>query len=481
MSLTTIKTAIATKIAAVTSATPSDEMGILKVLAKKLGLTSTNLVNSANTASDSATGSSDLVDLALWTQAINEYTGNTVIGEARSFAPGMPIDFVDSDGARWLRTGFIESDSTKYDLTKWEYPLAASVFKIENTAQNASYKFSTRVFKLPNGKHVSINYAFRNTIQTFDNPYDTTYTTVHAANSVIGCDYHPEKDILLVLDNTGVIYVGRNNCTSWSTISTATIGTTTGASVHWIGNDIFVCGQNVIRRSTDEGVNWTSHSVPNASLWYVGLAYNPITNLLYVMARSYNTKHSSYTNSSTYTLYSCILGGTTWTSRSTAGGGFCTLEGYINNYPLWVFHYNDASSDQTLWIVTVSDLTGNTYSLNVYSANSSVSLTGNLVTVSNKKYVVVNSPVVNSISFLEYALDSLTKSWMVKSNFSKAGNAFLSGNNGQEGMLNNGFVIETNFYWPAIHTGATNYTFVGGAGNSTAQIVNGQPLYIRIS
>lgn len=481
MSLATIKTAVAAKIAAATASTPSDELGILKVLAKKLGLTSTNLVSSANTASDSATGSSDLVDLALWTQTLNEYMGNTVIGEAKSFAPGMPIDFVDSGGARWLRTGFIESDSTKYDLTKWEYPLAASVFKVENTAQNTSYKFSTRVFKLPNGKHVSINYYFRNTIQTFDNAYDTAYTTVHAANSVIGCDYHPEKDILLVLDGTGVIYVGRNNCTSWSTISTATIGTATGASVHWIGNDIFVCGQNVIRRSTDEGVNWTAHSVPSASLWYVGLAYNPITNLLYVMARGNSTKYSSYNISSIYTLYSCILGDTTWTSRSTAGGGFCTLEGYIDNYPFWVFHHNDTSSNQTLWTVTVSDLTGNAYGLGVYSATSSVSLTGHLITINNKKYIVINYPLGNTISFLEYALDSSTKSWVVKSNFSRSGNASLSGTNGQEGMLNNGFVVGTNFYWPAVYSGATNYTFVGGAGNSTAQIVNGQPLYIRIS
>lgn len=482
MALSTIKTALAAKIAAVTSATPSDELGILKTLAKKLGLSATTVVNAANTASDSATVSSDLVDLALWSQAINEYTGNSVIGEVRAFAPGIPTDFVDSDGARWLRTGFIETDTTKYDLTKWEYPLAGNVLKVESTLQNANNKGSTRCFKLPNGKHVSINYGYRNTIQTFDNPFDTTYTTVYTIpDQVIGCDYHVGKDILLVLGDNGTLYVGKNSCTSWSTISTATIGSSSNASVHWIVDDIFVCGNGAIRRSINEGVAWTAHSVPSVSLWCVGLAYNPLTNLLYVMCRSAVTKYSTYTNASGYNMYSCILGDSTWNSRGTAGGGFCTLEGYIGNYPIWVFHYNDTSSAQATFVITVSDLTGNTFQFGGYSSSSSGSLSAQLITVNNKKYVVLVQPLSSSISFFEYVLDTVNKVWITKTTITRTISLGTVGNNGMEGMLSNGIVIGTTFYFPASIASQNNYSFIGGAGNSTAVMSNGQPLYVRIS
>lgn len=483
MSLQTIKTAIAAKIAAATSSTSSDELGLLKVIGKKLGLNTSNLVTLANTISDSANASTDTADLALWNQTINNYMGNSIEGECRYFSLGLPVDFLDSNGARWLRSGFIESDSSKFDSNLWQYPFANVITK-DDVTQNSAYKTSTRSYKLPNGKFVSVLFANRNSVQTFDHPYDTSYTTVKSVGeSVAYCDYHPTKDILLVLTNSGALHIGKNNCTEWTQVSNTVVGVSS-SSVHWINNDIFVCGNGTIKRSTNDGVTWVDYAVPSASFKYVGLAYVASSNLLYVFARTGSTQYSSYSSTEGYSLYSCLLGDTTWNLRGTGNNiasGICLFETYIDGYPFWIFHYNDGNGAQTKWICTINPNTGNPVTVATYSTQNSNSLICHFIESNGKKLLYINEVTYNYSTFSEIKYNSINFEWTL-SNIGSA-NKLLNnpGNYGITGMLTHGTVIDNVFYCPTNYNNTKNVTFIGGAGLSKATALNSSSLYARIS
>lgn len=74
MAKSDIVSTVTTRIAAATSATPADELAILKVLGTKLGLNTDNVSNQASTASNTAS-SINLTDLTLLNQALDDYLG----------------------------------------------------------------------------------------------------------------------------------------------------------------------------------------------------------------------------------------------------------------------------------------------------------------------------------------------------------------------------------------------------------------------
>ena len=74
MAKSDIVSTVTTRIAAATSATPADELAILKVLGTKLGLNTDNVTNQASTASNTAS-SINLTDLTLLNQALDDYLG----------------------------------------------------------------------------------------------------------------------------------------------------------------------------------------------------------------------------------------------------------------------------------------------------------------------------------------------------------------------------------------------------------------------
>jgi hypothetical protein len=75
MAKSDIISTVSTRIAAATSATPADELAILKVLGTKLGLNTSNIVSQANTASNNAS-TRDLTDVTLLNQALDDYVNN---------------------------------------------------------------------------------------------------------------------------------------------------------------------------------------------------------------------------------------------------------------------------------------------------------------------------------------------------------------------------------------------------------------------
>lgn len=350
MSLTTIKNAVAAKIAALTGSSDATEIGMLHNLATRLGLATTNTSSTATTKAGTATVSTDTADLALLTSVLNGPSGNSYVGELRTFGGVISQDQTFYDGTRWLGLGKFESDVTKFDQNIWRDGLltSASVGVTQKTYTDAF----NNVVILNSGKKVCFNNI---KVQSFIDPFGT-YTTLANANAAAYA-YNAAADILFYTDGT-FIYKSTNDATinsstpSESTWNPSVAYAATAQSMWFSGSRLWVGGRGYIRYTDDNGTTWNSYSLTgitsSTTIYICGLIYDPATSKLFAITRG--TPKSNNTSSAFYTCWVSTASGS-WTActnntNATYNAGALRNTYLLRGTPAYVTDYcaNNAQS-----------------------------------------------------------------------------------------------------------------------------------------
>lgn len=359
MSLTTIKNAVAAKIAALTGSSDATEIGMLHNLATRLGLATTNTSSTATTKAGTATVSTDTADLALLTSVLNGPSGNSYVGELRRFGSVIQADQTFYDGTRWLGLGKFESDVTKFDQNIWRDGLLTSN-SVGITQKTYTDAFNDVVI-LNSGKKVCFNSI---KVQSFTDPFGT-YTTLANANATAYA-YNAAADILFYTDGT-FIYKSTNDATvNSSTPSEAAWNPSvayaaTAQSMWFSGSRLWVGGRGYIRYTDDNGTTWNSYSLTgitsSATIYVCGLIYDPVTSKLFAITRG--TPKSNNSSSATYTCWVSTSSGV-WTACTNAGvnatynaGGLRNTY-LLNNVPVYTIDYCANSSQSYYGVISIN-------------------------------------------------------------------------------------------------------------------------------
>lgn len=346
MAISNIIASITSRIAAVTAATPADELALLKVIGTKLGLNTSNVVSSANTASNSATGSSDLTDLVLWNQAIGEYGGKSYVGEQRTFSDLMPINFVTEDGASWLKQGFFETDVNKVKKEAFPYACVGNNEIINFGVSSFTSPANTitgEVVVLNSGKFVCFSFGGSSaaSITSFTNP--ETAGTQLAASITPASDYSYDEstDTLYILIAGGILYKITADGTVITSIAQTTYNVTGSYSVLAFNGVVYVGGANSLKKSADGGVTWNTVNVSAlpASLNILRLGYDTSLNKMFMFCSA--STNFIRTNTTILDIYTSVNEAAPVSIGSNSWDGFMYPIINVNND---LFFLNDASN-----------------------------------------------------------------------------------------------------------------------------------------
>lgn len=346
MAISNIIASITSKIAAVTAATPADELALLKVIGTKLGLNTSNVVSSANTASNSATGSSDLTDLVLWNQAIGEYGGKSYVGEQRTFSDLMPINFVTEDGASWLKQGFFETDVNKVKKEAFPYACVGNN-EVTNLGVSSftspANTITGEIVVLNSGKFISFPFGSGSaaSITSFTNP--ETAGTQLAASIIPATDYSYDEstDTLYILAADYILYKITADGTVITSIAQTTYNVTSSHAVLAFNGIVYVGGANSLKKSTNDGVTWNTVNVTAlpASHNILRLAYDTSLNKMFMFCSA--STGFARTNTTTLSIFTSVNEAAPVSIGSNSWDGFMYPIINVNND---LFFLNDASN-----------------------------------------------------------------------------------------------------------------------------------------
>jgi hypothetical protein len=335
MALSTIKTAIAARIAAATSATSNTELAILKVLGKKLNLNTSSITALSNTKSDAVTGATDLKDLLMLSQGITDYYGASYIGELRMFNTGV-ADITMDDGSRWLKTGVYETDTTKWDSRYWPYSLVTSAGTNTGWSQKSGGLVAgdREIVVLNSGKKIAFPFNTSvGTVTSFTDPTVAPAVVKSANANYVDYSYDADTDTLWLLQGAGA---GLTKITSDGTVVAEIAATTyagasnaTARSICAKNGKVFIGLSQLVRRSYDNGATWASHTVTGLPTSYiVGLGYNPANDVLFAICQAGGSMQIESTASHTF-AYSTANGN--WVTVSPQGFSSNYLKGFVLN------------------------------------------------------------------------------------------------------------------------------------------------------
>lgn len=390
---------ITSRIAAVTAATPADELASLKVLGTKLGLNTSNIDVQANTASNTAS-SKDLYDVMLLSQALDKYSPKSYIGELRPISPLAPEDVTYEDGSRWLKQGFYETDSSKVAKEFFPYAIVGSSANNvgSSTFSRSSNTITGECVKLNSGKIISFGYGgFAATVTAFTTPESAGVTIGIGSINVLDYSYDSSTDTLYLLLGGGILYKITSNGTVVTNITETTyLGTTNGSSRSVLARNgiVYVGCLNTIRKSTDGGTSWSNNiftGIP-ASTYIHKMAYVESLNKLVVFGKL-NSQVMARNISETLEVYVSINDAAfTNIGSFSADMGFVHSIINLNDTLLFLGDYTNGTNS----LHTIAMLTPTQTNINfVYSTwiTTSPNIRPRLLLSDDKKFVIFTTHI----------------------------------------------------------------------------------------
>lgn len=270
---TILKAAVQSDIDAATIATLSTDLAVLRVTGTRLGCNMTNLDTVALALADTTTGSESNIELAKRAKALPApaVIGSpaTEIGGIAFFSSFTPHDFT-VNGARYLKTTFIETDTAKFDTNLFKMSLntrhvGGPTFTNSNLLRSGVWKgiatngttvlALTSISVMDNTGNATTPYVARSTDAGSTFAFTSTITGFSTSYDTRGIIY--ALGVFIVFGDGGKCSKSATGLTSsWTVIDPVGISTPI-QDMKFNGSTIIATGSSFIRRSVD-ATNWTT-------------------------------------------------------------------------------------------------------------------------------------------------------------------------------------------------------------------------------
>lgn len=255
--------------------------------------------------------------------------GGFPIGSEQLLVGNLPT-LVDSDGQKWLKTGYIETNTSNFDNTYW----ANTRGTLWKSTELDSNKTTTGLAIKDNiviavGSDSNGSYYRKSTDGGVTWGASTTLLS-GATSQVNDIAYSDSLDIFVTVHADGTIMSSTNEGSTWQTRRTAT--SVALNVVKFANNTFLAAGQTGTITTSPDGVNWTNRT-SGVTTNFISAAYG--TGGWLVCANS-NTNASVYSSTlSSWTQTTVSAGSSSNVSVNIFNDGTRFLAGNFSNAGVW--------------------------------------------------------------------------------------------------------------------------------------------------